>query len=635
VRRALASAAALAALPGSAVAAELPREQALEGGWEVRAQQAAPAPPQPPPPVEGQPEGSPNPPTAGLPSGTRASQAPPAWTAVNVPSVFNPRAVASEYAGSVRRYRVRFIGPPTPRGFRWLVHFESVRRGATVFLNGRRLGKNSDPYTPFTFEARGLRPGRSNELLVIVDSRKDPRLPEGWWNWGGIVRPVSLIPAGRAHLHDLGTMSRVKCSGPARGCRAELLVDGILEKAGVDALTPRLEVNLRSPSGRMIRRVFRLPRQRADRRQVTVSLRVPAPQLWRPEDPKLYTAELRLRDRGAVQQVERRRVGLRSVEVKRGRLFLNNREIKLAGASIHEDMPGSGAALSTADIDRIVADLEEVGANVTRAHYVLNDRLLSRLDRAGIMVWNQAPIWQRDRQDNILREPLQRKRAYETVRRTVIAARSHPSVITHSVANELWSRPDARPGVTRRYLETAQEYARELDPTLPISVDINGRPYHPEQFTYHAFDMLGINQYFGWYSWVSDFSLLPLFLQEMRDLYPRHALVMTEFGAEARPELADAPADQKGSYGFQSLHFDRTLDVADAAPISGAMYWTLREFEIFPGWSGGAGRRPPPYQPNTRHQKGLLTYEGDKKPAWFRARERFSATPLYRLASSR
>ena len=360
-----------------------------------------------------------------------------------------------------------------------------------------------------------------------------------------------------------------------------------------------------------------------------LALKVPAPQLWRPEDPKLYSAELVLRDRGTLQQVERRRVGLRSVEVKRGRLLLNNREIRLAGASIHEDMPGRGAALTAADMDRIVADLKELGANVTRAHYLLNDRLLARLDRAGIMVWNQAPIWQRDRRYNILREGLQRRRAWETVRRTVIAARSHPSVITHSVANELWSRPDDRPGVTRRYLETAARDARDLDPTLPISVDINGRPYHPEQFTYHAFDMLGINQYFGWYSWVSDFSLLPLFLQEMRDLYPRHALVMTEFGAEARPELANAPVGVKGSYAFQSFHLDRTLDAADAAPISGAIYWTLREFEIFPGWAGGAGRRPPPYQPNTRHQKGLLTYEGEKKPAWFRARDRFMATPLY------
>ena len=624
------SAAAFAVLPSAAVAAELPRPQTLSSGWEVSAQPAAPAPPQPPPPFEGQPEGVPSDqPSAARSRRASSAQAPEQWTDVTIPSVFNTRAVASEYAGTVRHYRLRFRGPRTPAGFRWLLRFESVRRGATVLLNGRRLGRNRDPYTPFTFEARGLRPGRANELLVVVDSRKDPRVPEGWWNWGGIVRPVRLIPAGRAHLHDLGTMSDVSCRGPASRCRAELLVDGVLQRSGPSSVSPTLEVALRAPGGRRTRRVFRLPRQTSERRRVRISMRVPAPELWRPEDPKLYSARITLSDRGRVQQVERRRVGLRSVEVKGGRLYLNNRLIELAGASIHEDMPGSGAALTPADNARIVADLQELGANVTRSHYVLNEDLLSRLDRAGILVWNQAPIWQRDRRANILRFPSQQRRAWETVRRTVIAARSHPSVITHSVANELWSRPDERPGVTRRYLETAQREARELDPTLPISVDINGLPHHPEQFTYHDFDMLGINQYFGWYRWVSNFDDLPLYLQEMRDLYPQLALVMTEFGAEARPELADAPADQKGSYAFQRFHFERTMDVADAVALSGAIYWTLREFEIFPGWSGGAGRRPPEYEPNTRHQKGLLTYDGEKKPAWFVARERFSATPLY------
>jgi hypothetical protein len=629
VRRALATAAALAAVfPAAAVAAP-PRAQTLADGWEVRGQQATPAPPQPAPPLEGQPEDVPaTPGTAQTPDGS-APQGLASWSPVTVPSVFNTAAVAGEYAGAVRRYRLQFTGPRTPRGFRWLIEFESVRRAATVFLNGRRLGRNADPYTPFTLEAPGLRPGRQNQLVVVVDSRKDPRLPEGWWNWGGIVRPVHLIPAGRAHLRDLGTMSRVKCSGPASGCRAELLVDAVLQRSGVRRLAPTLEVDLRSPSGRRTRRTFRLPRQLSERRRVQVAVRVPAPQLWKPEDPKLYSARITLRDRGAVQQVERRRVGLRSVEVKRGLLYLNNRRIKLAGASIHEDMPGSGAALTAADMDRIVADLQEVGANVTRSHYVLNDRLLARLDRAGIMVWNQAPIWQRDRKANVLRYPKQRERAWETVRRTVIAARSHPSVITHSVANELWSRPDERPRITRLYLEKAQEYARDLDPTLPISADINGRPHHPEQFTYHEFDMLGINQYFGWYRWVENFDDLPLYLQEMRDLYPQLALVMTEFGAEARPELADAPADLKGSYAFQTFHLQRTLDAADAAPISGAIYWTLREFEIYPGWTGGAGQRPPEFRPNTRHQKGLLTYEGEKKPAWFLARDRFAASPLY------
>ena len=122
------------------------------------------------------------------------------------------------------------------------------------------------------------------------------------------------------------------------------------------------------------------------------------------------------------------------------------------------------------------------------------------------MVWNQAPIWQRDRRANVLRERCSASARWETVRRTVIAARSHPSVITHSVANELWSRPDDRPNVHPPLPGAgAGDRPRGADPTLPISVDINGRPDHPEQFTYHEFDMLGINQYFGWYRWVENF----------------------------------------------------------------------------------------------------------------------------------
>ena len=77
-------------------------------------------------------------------------------------------------------------------------------------------------------------------------------------------------------------------------------------------------------------------------------------------------------------------------------------------------MPGEGAALTSAGMDRIVADLKELGANVTRAHYLMNERLLARFDRAGILVWNQAPIWQRDHGANLLADPLERERALLT-----------------------------------------------------------------------------------------------------------------------------------------------------------------------------------------------------------------------------
>ena len=85
----------------------------------------------------------------------------------------------------------------------------------------------------------------------------------------------------------------------------------------------------------------------------------------------------------------------------------------------------------------------------------------------------------------------------------------------------------------------------------------------------------------------------------MRDHYPGNALVMTEFGAEGRPDMADEPADVKGSYGFQTKYVARHdgRGRPPAVPL-GAIHWTLREFEIFPGWRGGAvpgpGATPPP-----------------------------------------
>jgi beta-glucuronidase len=613
-------------LPAAASAA-LPAKRTLTSGWELRVDPAAPAPPQEAPPEETAP-GDARASAPSTPAGV-AAQAPGPWQPATVPGVFDTRALPALYPGSVRRYRLVFEGPPTPRGFSWLLRFEGVRRTATVILNGRRIGRNFDAYTPFTVPARGLRPERRNVLVVIVDGRKNPKLPEAWWNWNGIVRPVTLVPAGAAHIEDLGTMSRVRCRGPARGCRAELLLDGVVERLGARAIRPSLEVRLRSPSGRTTRRSFRLPEQRGERHRMRLSVPVPAPQLWSPDAPQLYAATFTLRERGRVVQRERRRIGLRSVEVKRGHLYLNNRRIQFRGASIHEDMPGSGAALTSADMDRIVADLKDLGANITRAHYLLNEGLLARFDRAGIMVWSQAPIWQRDAGAHILWRPSERERALRTVRRTVTAARSHPSVLTHSVANELTVTPDDKPG-TRRFLLAARAQAHEIDPTLPISLDIKGRPGYAEQFTYHPFDMIGLNQYVGWYRWVPDFSLLEPYLYELRDLYPAKAIVMTEWGAEGRPELANAPPELKGGYPFQTFHAQRTIDVIDRSPVlSGAIYWTLREFEIYPGWTGGAGRREARYEPNTRHQKGLLTYDGQPKPVYGVLRDRFRATPLY------
>ena len=270
---AMAGAALFAA--SSAPAGAVPATTALSSGWQVRTEVASPAAPQPPPPEETAPSGEGSGGSGDTPPGPSPSQ-PGDWQPVQIPDVFDPRAMPELYPGFVKRYRLVFTGPPSD-GFRWAFQFEEVRRKATVYLNGRRIGSNRDPYVPFSVDARGLRPGQPNTLEVVVDNRKDPRLPEGWWNWGGIVRPVRLVPVGHAALEDLGWMSRVRCRGRARRCRAALIVDGWLTRRGHGRLHPVAVVRLRSPSGRVTRRAFRLPKQRARRRHVRLQMRVPRP----------------------------------------------------------------------------------------------------------------------------------------------------------------------------------------------------------------------------------------------------------------------------------------------------------------------------------------------------------------------
>jgi hypothetical protein len=351
-----------------------------------------------------------------------------------------------------------------------------------------------------------------------------------------------------------------------------------------------------------------------------------SPALWWPQHPQRYAATARVWVGDDVIQEQRMWIGLRSVRVSGSRLRLNGRALQLRGASIQEDAPGRGAALTATDIGWIGHELEALGADVTRAHYALSERLLSRLDKLGVLVWSQAPIYHRD---DLLRSAAERASALATVRGVVLATRNHPSVITHSVGNEFSPFADRRPG-TRAFLRAAHGLTRRLNPTLPVSVDLIGHPHVPRQRAYASFDLLGANAYFGWYKGRRQHptgALIGLepYLQRLHDQYPRQAIVVTEFGAEA---IANGPERMKGTYAFQRRYVQRVLTIVDRASfLSGALYWTLREFAVKPGWYGGAA--PPGVARDGIHNEGLVTYEGRRKVAWHVARQRFRSKPLF------
>ena len=549
----------------------------------------------------------------GLAAGWDAGGPSGGWAGVSVPSTIEPQPLAKYFKGTVAWYRLHFQAPATPAGYSWALRFDQVRRKSEVWLNGRKLGGHDDPYTPFQLDARGLRAG-TNELVVRVDSRKGDRPREGWWNWGGILRPVTLVPVGHLQLRNLALLPSVTCK--ELDCHAAVRLTGTVTNRTGRALGGTIEASLTAPDGTPTTASVPVAAVAPGKvRRISSRFGVTGPPaLWAPGSPLLYDAAVTLRSGGRVEQEEHQRVGLRSVAVKDGHFYLNGAPMKMYGAAIQEDFPGHGAALTAADDDEIVAELQRLGANATRAHYPLNEDLLSKFDAAGIMVWNEAPIYHQNREFN---RASGRDAALATVRGTILATRSHPSVVVNSIANEPVSNPDSYPG-SSLWLRQAAKLARRLDPSRPVAVDILSYPNVPFQKTYTAFDLLGINNYFGWYVGkpshpTGNFLDLEPYLQKMHRRYPKQSFVMTEFGAEA---TRSGPVDEKGTYEFQADYVSRVMDVIARNPfMDGSLYWTVLEFAVKPDWLGGLDPSFDPH-PDSIHNKALISYDGFVKPAF-------------------
>jgi beta-glucuronidase len=561
------------------------------------------------------------------------------WSPVTIPNAWNATDLSdASDRGTVGWYRKDFKLPPGSRGASWVLRFESVNYRATVFLNGRQLGRHEGAFIPFEVAASGARRGGVNRLVVRVDNRRrstdlppaqnqqNGRPGGGWWNYGGILREVYLRRVEGVDVRALLARPLLPCAT----CDARVLLR--LRLANPDRRKKRVAVRARVGHVRARFRSVVVKGRRA--RTVQAIVRIRNPRLWQPGDPELYHVRASALLGGRERSRYDTDVGIRSIRASKGKLLLNGRQVRLRGASMHEDSPTNGMALTPQQITANVGLLQELGATVTRAHYPLHPLTLELCDRLGIMVWEQIPF-NRGRfgnsasstespDDTVVRSEAVRAKALHYVRSAIARDQNHPAVFTWSVANE----PDPRPGAAERsYFGRAIRLVHRLDPTRLAGVDLAGYPTIPESDDYAQFDAIGLNSYFGWYQGPSgsldDRDGLMPFLRLMHHYYPSSALFVTEFGAEAN---RDGPIDEKGTYGFQQDLLGFHLDAYDSYPyVNGAIVWILRDFRVQPGWDGGNPKPSPPY-----NKKGLVDENGNRKPAFFDLAQRFHDTPPLR-----
>jgi beta-glucuronidase len=560
----------------------------------------------------------------------RTSQA--GWSHTSIPSAWNAtdQSVAS-MNGSVGWYRKDFRLPDRSAALAWIVRFESVNFRSTVWLNGRELGTNTGAYLPFEFQLTGLSRSRVNRLVIRVDNRLNtsltapvirPQPPTGWWNYGGLLGEVYLRRVDRVDLQQVVVRPTLPCPS----CSARVVERTTVRNYSSATQTVHvtgsygpltLDLGTHSlPSGGAA--VFGSARTLFH------------PRLWGPGHPNLYTARLTATALGASSPGAPTRAagytvlsGVRSISVTRsGGILLNGRPVHFRGVAVHEDNPIRGAAIDNADRALIIARARDVGATLIRAHYPLHPELEELADRAGILLWSEIPVYQ-------LSEAELGRRAFTDyghaeLQTNIATNQNHPSIVVWSIGNELPTTPGPS---QKAYIASQVRLAKQLDPTRPTGLPFAVNPLAGCQAAAYApLGVLGINDYFGWYTGsagsIADRDSLSGYLDSMRSCYPGKALAITEFGAEAN---RTGPVEEKGTYAFQDDFVRFHLGVYNTKSwLSGAIYFTLQEFRVEPVWDGGNPWPAPPI-----HQKGLITFFGVKKPAFDIVRQLYLHTRQY------
>jgi beta-glucuronidase len=537
------------------------------------------------------------------------------WSPVTMPNSYNANDLSSlSMSGYVYWYRRDFTLPTTgafsryvPSRYRhWILHFDSINYSATVWLNGRRLGTHKGAYLPFEFDLKGLKPG-VNRLILRVDNRRTaadlpPGPGGGWWNFGGILGDVYLRTAQRVDVSQVQVRPVQGCPTCAATIEDQALVrnvTGVPQKVSLTGTYGRARLRFGSAT---------IAPHATWTAQATATIR--HPRLWAPGHPYLYNATFTASDaKGRKLASYFTYSGIRTIAVTSdGRLTLNGHLLDLRGVNLHEQAQGYGAALDLAQMQQLMGWVQEVGATLIRAHYPLSPEMEEMADQDGILLWNEIPAW--GVASRFLNQPAWLTYAHSVLTRNILTNQNHPSILLWSVANEL---PTPATHSEATYIAGAVALAHKLDPTRPVGMAIADWPGVACSSAYKPLQIMGFNEYFGWFDAgggsTDDRDSLSPFLDYLRACYPTKAIFVSEFGFEGS---RNGPVEERGTYQNQVNQAAFHLTVfASKTWLSGAIWFALQDFAARPGWTGGDPLGTPPYV-----QKGLVSLSGALKPVF-------------------
>ena len=190
-----------------------------------------------------------------------------------------------------------------------------------------------------------------------------------------------------------------------------------------------------------------------------VSVNVPDFRLWSPDSPALHKLSVKLTTHNSQLTT---RFGLRQIEARDRKIYLNGKELFLKGFNRHESDWLNGAATGESLMLQDIQRLKSLGGNFIRgAHYQQCERFLDLCDENGVLVWEESLGWgngQDYENNNFPPSELKDKEFCDMqVRQTremVRASFNHPCVVIYGFLNECASQKPEGKALVDRLAET-------------------------------------------------------------------------------------------------------------------------------------------------------------------------------------